>query len=208
MAAVARSNRVVEAAGWGGTLHGRAGLLGIEEYVEPRVRRLIADRLGVEADELGWNVSLGDDLAADSLDLLEVAIEIEADLGINLSERRLELVRSYGDLIETVVELVATSRHATMPAANPTVHTRVVTGDGSRKSLERCAELTPYIAQTVTEDVLRAGPGARLEVTVHTQPTQRTLARVRGFFAGLSARGIVVSVQPEQPASTRGRSAA
>lgn len=199
---------MAEAVGWGSIVHGRAGLLGIEEYVEPRIRRLIADRLGVDGDELGWNVSLGDDLAADSLDLLEVAIEIEAALGIVLSERRLALVRSYGDLVETVVELVATTQHAALPAAPPTVHTRVVGGDGTRPALERCAALTPYVAQTVTDDVLSAGPGARLEVTVHTQPTARTLARVREVFAALRARGIVVSVQPEQPAPARGRSAA
>ena len=39
----------------------------MSEFVEPRVRRVVADRLGVELEELAPDVSLIDDLAADSL---------------------------------------------------------------------------------------------------------------------------------------------
>src|SRR4029077_11766400 len=35
-------------------------------FVEPRVRRLVAENLGVDAEELSLDVSLVDDLAADS----------------------------------------------------------------------------------------------------------------------------------------------
>ena len=40
-----------------------------EELLEPRVRRLVAERLGLDAEYLAPEVSLIDDLAADSLDL-------------------------------------------------------------------------------------------------------------------------------------------
>lgn len=184
-----------------------AGRLGLEEYVEPRVRRVVADRLGVDETELGRDVSLADDLAADSLDLLEVAISLESALGISISERRLELVRTMGDLVETVVALVAAERPL-RPATATEVSMRVVPDESMpQRAVARSGPLTPYTAQTITDDVLRAGPGARLEVSVRGDATPRVLSRVRGFFAGLSARGIAVSVRPDPTAASRSRAA-
>lgn len=183
-----------------------AGRLGLEEYVEPRVRRVVADRLGVDESDLGRDVSLTDDLAADSLDLLEVAISLESALGISISERRLELVRTMGDLVETVVTLVAADRPL-LPATATDVSMRVVPDESMpQRAVARSGPLTPYTAQTITDDVLRAGPGARLEVSVRGDATPRVLSRVRGLFAGLSARGIAVSVRPD-PAAARSRAA-
>jgi acyl carrier protein len=184
-----------------------AGRLGLEEYVEPRVRRVVADRLGIDESDLGLDVSLADDLAADSLDLLEVAICLEGELGITLSERRLELVRSYGDLVETVLSVVAADRQIT-PSGPTEVCMRVVPDDSMpQRAVARSGPLTPYTAQTITDDVLRAGPGARLEVTVRGEAPPRVLSRVRGLFAGLAARGIAVSVRPDPAASSRSRAA-
>src|SRR4030095_9782131 len=42
--------------------------------LEPHVRDLVAERLGVEVEELVSEVSLRDDLGADSLDLVETAM--------------------------------------------------------------------------------------------------------------------------------------
>jgi acyl carrier protein len=184
-----------------------AGRLGLEEYVEPRVRRVVADRLGIDETELVRGVSLADDLAADSLDLLEVVICLEGELGIAISERRLELVRTMGDLVDTVVTVLANERQA-MRGAAAEVSMRVVPDDGMpQRAVARSGVLTPYIAQTITDDVLRAGPGARLEVNVRGDATPRVLSRVRGFFAGLSARGIAVSVRPDPSATSRSRAA-
>jgi len=49
-----------------------------EPWVEPRVRRVAADNLGVTLEDLMAEVSLTDDLAADSLDVLELARERRA----------------------------------------------------------------------------------------------------------------------------------
>ena len=42
------------------------------DFVEPRVRRVVAEYLGVGVEELSDETSLTDDLAADSLDLVEL----------------------------------------------------------------------------------------------------------------------------------------
>ena len=49
------------------------------ELVEPRVRRVVAEHLGVNPEELTRDVSLTDDLAADSLDLLEDEPRVDDD---------------------------------------------------------------------------------------------------------------------------------
>jgi acyl carrier protein len=78
---------------------------GAHESFEARVRRVVADSLGVEAHDLGPSVSLADDLAADSLDLVELALDLETELGIAVPERLLERVRTFGDLIEAAGRL-------------------------------------------------------------------------------------------------------
>src|SRR5207244_1040518 len=71
--------------------------------LEPRVRCLVADALGVGIDELAPEVSLTDELAADSLDLAELAARLEAELGLVVPERVVAHLRTYGDLVRPAV---------------------------------------------------------------------------------------------------------
>ena len=74
--------------------------------MEPAVRRLVADHLGVGLEVLVSNVSLREDLAADSLDLVDLAMRIEAEFAIAVPDRVLDRVRTYGDLVKTTGRLV------------------------------------------------------------------------------------------------------
>src|SRR6516164_9614023 len=95
--------------------------------LEPRVRRLVADRLGVSAEDLIPEASLADELAVDSLDLLEIAIAVEADLGITVAEHALADVHSYADLVNLVASLVEETRRPDAVLA-PAVLATVVPG--------------------------------------------------------------------------------
>ena len=54
-----------------------------------------------------------------------------------------------------------------MNAEWASIRARVVSaGDEWPGELQRAGELTPYAAETICDDALRAGPGARLEITV------------------------------------------
>jgi acyl carrier protein len=86
----------------------------MEQQVEPRVRRLVAESLGVGPEELTPEVSLTDDLAADSLDLVELAVALEAELGADVPARLLQQVRTYGDLVQATL---ASLRRPTAPPA-------------------------------------------------------------------------------------------
>ncbi|MCW5890437.1 MAG: acyl carrier protein [bacterium] len=186
-----------------------AGRLGLEEYVEPRVRGVVADRLGVEAQDLVASVSLRDDLAADSLDLLEVAIALEGAFGIRIPERYLDLIRTYDDLVAVVLDRIATSQRAEAAGSeSPPVHARVMPAAGlAHRGVERSMRLTPYLAQTLADDVRLAGPGARLELTVQGTGGRRALAHVRSMFARMMARGTTVTVRSDERAGARSRAA-
>jgi hypothetical protein len=74
--------------------------------------------------------------------------------------------------------------------------TCIVPPPGNRSgTLERVSWLTPYAAETVGEDAIRAGRGARLEVTLPPPTTDEGLAAVESLFAWLRAKGIEVTVR-------------
>jgi acyl carrier protein len=173
------------------------------DFVEPRVRRVVADQLGVNDEELTANVSLTDDLAADSLDLLEVALALEAELGIVIPESTIDQVRTYGDLLGTVHALSRRRREAEVRAGRSTspalVWARVISPRGEASGdIQRAGWLTPYTAETIAEDALRAGHGARLEVAVPSSLSDAGLAELQDEFAWLGDRGVQVSVRRDQ----------
>jgi acyl carrier protein len=165
--------------------------------LESHVRDLVAERLGVGVEELVSEVSLRDDLAADSLDLVELAMALEAAFAIVVPQRILDRVRSYGDLVRATDRLIwarcdAEARGAESPTR---VWARIAPGVGRPGgTLERTGWLTPYTAETIAEDAVRAGRGSRLEVTVAGCFTGG-LARVRHQFARLARRGVRVTVR-------------
>lgn len=171
------------------------------EFVEPRVRVVVAEQLGVELDVLAPDVSLVEDLAADSLDLVELSLALETEFAITLGEADVEAVRSYRDVVDLVVTATRGGREREELAAF--VRSVVVSGSGERRrEVRRAAWLTPYEAESIAADALGAGSGARLEVTV-AQATAAELARVEGCFAWLVERGVDLSVRRDRPAARR-----
>jgi len=166
---------------------------------EPRLRSLVADALGVELRELTPDVSLVDDLAADSLDLLEVALLAEDEFGIRIAEHRLESIRTYGDLM---AELDRTMRRRIPRELPEAVWSRVVSPSAGAGVVERTGTLTPYLAQTIAEDASRAGRGARVELTVPAGTGPDGLAALEARFATLPARGVDVWVRRRGGPST------
>ena len=104
----------------------------MDEFVEPRVRRLAAEHLGVGVDELGSDVSLRDDLAADSLDLAELAVALEREFAIVVPEGVLDEVRTYGDLVHLAGRLSRRRREVKGRGAErpPRIRARIVPAAG------------------------------------------------------------------------------
>jgi len=172
------------------------------DFVEPRVRRVVAEQLGVSAEELASDVSLTDDLAADSLDLVELAIALENEMGITIPEATIDEVRTFGDLLGSVHALTRQRRKADVRAGKKAVPAPVwarVLSARTSSEIHRAGPLTPYTAETIAADALRAGRGARLEVAVPATLSDDGLAELQHEFAWLGDRGVQVSVRREQP---------
>jgi len=78
------------------------GRLGLVAYVTPTVYAILDERLGVSPALLSPHVSLAEDLAVDSLDLMEVVIDLESVFGVVVPEREIDRVRTVSDLIRVV----------------------------------------------------------------------------------------------------------
>ena len=179
-------------------------------FVEPRVRRVVAEHLGVNAEDLARDISLTDDLAADSLDLLELALAIENDLGISIPESTLDAVRTFGELVGAVQGIAQRHREAeSRPDATPAaIWARVISSRPSGGEIQHGGWLTPYTAETIAEDALRAGRGARLDVAVPATLSDDGLAQLQDEFAWLGDRGVQVNVHRDHhlgPSSGRVR---
>jgi acyl carrier protein len=169
----------------------------MDEFVEPSVRRVVAEHLGVGVEELVSHVSLRDDLAADSLDLVELALALEGEFAIVVPERVLDEVRTFSDLVRTTGVLIRARRKADARGPEPPQHiwARIVPPSGeSSGTLERTGWLTPYLAETIAEDTVRAGRGARVELTVAAGAREGPVHEHRQFV-GLGSRGVPVDVR-------------
>ena len=169
---------------------------GLRAAVESLTQQLVAEQLGVDAEELVPEVSLTDDLAADSLDLLELTHVLESQLTVALPQRRLAQIRTYRDLVDAVMECFNGRQRRERLMSRPfSVTARVVPGGNQSTSLERAGDLTPYDIEVIAEDAARAGRGARLEVIMPASADDVDLAVIQGELAWLGRRGVDVTVR-------------
>jgi len=173
--------------------------------VEKRVFGLVADLLGVDVDQLSREVSLVDDLAADSLDLAEIAVAIEGALAVSLPQRILAGVRTCGELIDSAAACTRQRFDAVDALAHDMPVRARLTPAGVPRSwtVERVLVLTPYEVETLTADALRAGVGARIELAVGAGASAETLARVRKQFRLLEERRIQLEVRGDRSVEHR-----
>ena len=75
-----------------------------EEVIAAEIRRLIHDKLGIGTELLTDKARFKDDLAVDSLDLIELQMEIEKQYSVNMPDEVAENLKTVGSLIAFVKE--------------------------------------------------------------------------------------------------------
>jgi len=70
--------------------------------IEKRVKEIIVDRLEVNVSEVTSGAKLVDDLGADSLDLIELIMDLQNEYNIELSDEEAEKIITVGDAIEYI----------------------------------------------------------------------------------------------------------
>jgi len=67
-----------------------------------RVKRIIVERLGVEESEVTPEASFKDDLGADSLDVVELVMELEDEFDLEISDEDAEKITTVGEVVQYI----------------------------------------------------------------------------------------------------------
>jgi acyl carrier protein len=70
--------------------------------VEESVRKIIAEKLSVELEEVVPEASFVDDLGADSLDLVELIMSMEEEFDTDISDEDAEQITTVKDAIDYI----------------------------------------------------------------------------------------------------------
>jgi len=72
--------------------------------IASRVKAIIVDKLGVEESEVKPEASFTNDLGADSLDTVELIMELEKEFGISIPDNEAEKIQTVADAIKYIEE--------------------------------------------------------------------------------------------------------
>jgi acyl carrier protein len=72
--------------------------------IEARVKKIIAEQLGVPESDVTNEKAFVADLGADSLDTVELVMAFEEEFGIDVPDEEAEKLQSVGDVVRYVEE--------------------------------------------------------------------------------------------------------
>ena len=70
--------------------------------ISERVKKIVVEHLGVEADKVTEPASFVDDLGADSLDTVELVMAFEEEFGSEISDSDAEKILTVGDAVKFI----------------------------------------------------------------------------------------------------------
>ena len=65
-----------------------------------RVKKIVIEHLGVDAEKVQDNASFIDDLGADSLDTVELVMAFEEEFGVEIPDDAAETILTVGDAVK------------------------------------------------------------------------------------------------------------
>ena len=70
--------------------------------ISSRVKKMVADHLGIEESKVTDEANFIDDLGADSLDTVELVMAFEEEFGSEISDSEAEKILTVGDAIKFI----------------------------------------------------------------------------------------------------------
>ena len=74
----------------------------MSKEISSKVKKIVADHLGVAEDKVVDEASFIDDLGADSLDTVELVMAFEEEFGSEISDSEAEKILTVGDAIKVI----------------------------------------------------------------------------------------------------------
>ena len=74
----------------------------MSDDVSSKVKKIVADHLGIEEVKVNDDSSFIDDLGADSLDTVELVMAFEEEFGAEISDSEAEKILTVGDAIKFI----------------------------------------------------------------------------------------------------------
>lgn len=67
-----------------------------------KLRDILCQQLELQQDQITMDVSIADDLGADSLDLVDLLMSIEDEFDVEIPDEDVEKIKTVGDLVHYV----------------------------------------------------------------------------------------------------------
>ena len=81
------------------------GYMAAEKSIDQRIKDIIVEQLGVNADQVTPEAKFIEDLGADSLDTVELVMALEEEFSIEIADEEAEKLQSVGDVIKYIEEI-------------------------------------------------------------------------------------------------------
>ncbi len=75
--------------------------------VEERVIKIVHENLGVSKEQVARGTSFQEDLGADSLDIVELVMELEEEFEITIPDDQAEKIKTVGEAIDYIEREIA-----------------------------------------------------------------------------------------------------
>lgn len=69
---------------------------------EERVIDIVAEQLGADKEKITRDTAFVEDLGADSLDTVELVMELEEEFGIEIPDDAVEKIRTVGEVVDYI----------------------------------------------------------------------------------------------------------
>ena len=70
--------------------------------VADRVKKIVVEHLGIDEEKVVETASFIDDLGADSLDTVELVMELEDEFGVSIPDEDAELISTVGTAVDYI----------------------------------------------------------------------------------------------------------
>ncbi len=81
-----------------------------EQEIETKVIGIVAEQMGVDKDQITRDTSFTNDLNADSLDTVELVMELEEEFDTQIPDEQAEKIHTVGQAVDFINKNLASSK--------------------------------------------------------------------------------------------------